>query len=325
MPLAGVWRATFLASAGLAAVAGLLLFAGAAETDRFFSWTIEPPATAAFLGATYWAVVVLFANAAREAGGAPGRLAALAETAAATLLLVATLIHLDKFHHDVFGYFWIAVYALAAPLLLAALAAGAVAGGRKVSEGEPGTPLPRGLRALIAAQALAFAAYGVALFADPGWATAAWPWELTPLTARAIASFLLGFAVAGAMAWKIDELGGLRGAAWTYLALGALEIAAALIHSDDFASGAGLLAFLAFWSSVAAAGVWGLRAPLNPGSRGARPAPARGRSTRPPRLRGRRADARGARSGRPPRSRCRARPRSGGSARRPGRPRRSSR
>ena len=36
-------RWTLLGFAGLALIAGLLLFAGSSETDEWFSWTIEPP------------------------------------------------------------------------------------------------------------------------------------------------------------------------------------------------------------------------------------------------------------------------------------------
>jgi len=59
-------RRFYAVAAGLAAIAGFLLFPLAGETDRFFSWTIEPPVTAAFLGAAYWAALVLLAWAARQ-------------------------------------------------------------------------------------------------------------------------------------------------------------------------------------------------------------------------------------------------------------------
>ena len=37
----------------LTLLAFVVLFGGAAATDRYFAWTIKPPATAAFLGAVY--------------------------------------------------------------------------------------------------------------------------------------------------------------------------------------------------------------------------------------------------------------------------------
>ena len=59
----------FVIAAILAAIAGGLLFIGADDTDRFFSWTIDPPLTAAFLGAAYWAALVLLAWAAGRTNG----------------------------------------------------------------------------------------------------------------------------------------------------------------------------------------------------------------------------------------------------------------
>ena len=60
-----------VAFAGLALVAGFLLFPLAQETDRFFSWTIQPPLTAAFMGAAYWAAFVLIGwrRGPRDVGG----------------------------------------------------------------------------------------------------------------------------------------------------------------------------------------------------------------------------------------------------------------
>ena len=96
----------FRIAAVLALIAGLQLFAGAAETDRFFSWTIEPPLTSAFLGAAYWAAFVLLAWAAAQASWSFARTVIPPVFTIALLLLVATLLHLDKFDLDsLFGGF----------------------------------------------------------------------------------------------------------------------------------------------------------------------------------------------------------------------------
>jgi hypothetical protein len=50
----------------------------------------------------------------------------------------------------------------------------------------------------------------------------------------------------------------MRGAAWTYVALGTLEILGAVLHSGDFTSGAAQAAFIACFATVAAAGAWGV-------------------------------------------------------------------
>ncbi len=80
---------------------------------------------------------------------------------------------------------------------------------------------------------------------------------LTPLTARAVASFLLGFAAAAAIAVRDGDLLRFRGAALTYAVLGALQLLGAALHWSDFEGGASLPLFAGFFASVLAVGVAG--------------------------------------------------------------------
>ena len=57
-PLTAGMRSLLIVAGVLVALAGIQLFVFSDRTDRFFAWTIEPPLTAAFLGASYWASVV---------------------------------------------------------------------------------------------------------------------------------------------------------------------------------------------------------------------------------------------------------------------------
>lgn len=100
---------------------------------------------------------------------------------------------------------------------------------------------------------------GGILFVAPGAADELWPWPLTPLTAQAVGAFLVGFGgAAGAALWE-DDLDRLRGPALAYATLGALELAALAIHSDDVtASGPWTAVYAAAWASVVAAGAYGL-------------------------------------------------------------------
>ena len=241
-------------AAGLAAIAGFLLFPLASETEDFFSWTIEPPLTAAFMGAAYWAALVLLAWAARQRSWAIARTAMPPVAAIAALLLATTLIHLDKFDLDsLFGWFWLVVYSLVTPLLAWAIARQVRAAG-PVDRGLD--PLPRSVRAILAGVTLVLAGFGIALYAAP--ADVAWPWELTPLTGRAIASFLTGFAVAAAFALWEDDVGRLRGPAFAFAALAALELLAVAVYSDDLTAGtAGTVAYVAFWALSLGLGVAG--------------------------------------------------------------------
>ena len=242
----GPIRRFYLVAAVLAAIAGFLLFPLAGETDRFFSWTIEPPLSAAFLGAAYWAAFVLLAWAARQREWAVARTAMPAVATIAALLLATTLIHLAKFDLDsLFGWFWLVVYCVVTPLLAWSVnrqvrVVGAVQRGLD--------PLPDAVRAILAAVGLALLGYGLALFLAPADAASAWPWDLTPLTARAIASFLIGFAVAAGYAIWENDLRRLRGPAFAFAALAALELLALAVYSDDLtASAAGVAGYVAFW------------------------------------------------------------------------------
>ena len=250
-------RRFYALAAGLAAVAGFLLFPLAGETDRLFSWTIEPPLSAAFMGAAYWAALILLAWAARQREWALARTAMPAVATIAALLLVTTLIHLDKFDLDsLFGWFWLVVYCLVTPLLGWAIALQVRASG-PVERGR--NPLPTAVRALLAVLGVCLLGFGAALYAAPLDSASAWPWDLTPLTARAIASFLIGFGVAAGFAiWENDAVR-LRGPAYGFAALAGLELLALAVYSDDVtASGAGVAAYVGFWAVSLGLGVAGL-------------------------------------------------------------------
>ena len=234
-------------------IAGLLLFAGATRTEDYFSWTIAPAQTAAFLGAAYsggrGAVQLGFRK--KELDEPADRV--FPELTVAVLLLVATFTSVEKFHSDLFGYFWLVVYAIATPVLIYLLAMREPG----ASEPAPREPMPSWLRLALIAQGAIFAVYGIGLFIAPSGFDSAWPWALTPLTARAIASFLLGFAVAAAIAVSGNCLRRFRGAALTYAVLGALQLLAVALHSTDFKDGPGLPLFVLFFAGVLAVGVAG--------------------------------------------------------------------
>jgi hypothetical protein len=247
----------FTAAAGLALIAGVMLFIGATETERFFSWDIEPPLTAAFMGAAYWAALVLLAWAAFQRDWSRSRTALPAVFVIAVLLLIATLIHLDKFDLDsVFGWFWLVVYIVVVPLLAVLI----------WNQHRSAGPVPRGdrpmggwLRVVLSLQAGVMLGIGAALFLFGTEVASLWPWALTPLTARAIGAFLCGFGVAAAFAVREDDLDRLRGSALAYAALGLLELLAVAIHATDL-TGSDLeqVLYIGFSASVLAVGAYGV-------------------------------------------------------------------
>jgi hypothetical protein len=245
--------------AGLALIAGALLFFGATRTDTWWSWTIEPPLTAATLGAFYWAAFVLIFAAARSQSWIRTRPAVYPIAVIALLLLVVTLVHIDRFDLDsLFGVFWVVVYSVV-PVLLAWALADQL---RSPGEDERGAARLPGLlrRALIIEGVVMVAAGGLLLIA-PGTANDVWPWALSPLTSRAIGSFLFGIGLVALIAARDDDPLSFRGAALAYTALGLLELLALNLHIPDLGDrpvATGLYA--AFWVSVAITGGYGLNA-----------------------------------------------------------------
>jgi hypothetical protein len=256
-PLTPDLRAVLAAFALLALMAGVLLFGLAEETDRFFSWTIQPPLTAAFLGAAYWSACVLIGWTARQSTWEEAAPALVPVSVIAVLLLAATLVHLDKFDLDsVFGWFWLIVYAGVPPLLATLAWRQSNVPPVAVPEAAPAS-IPGILRGLLAWQAVVMCAIGFALWVAPSTADALWPWTLTPLTGRAVGSFLIGFAAAAVYAVWDNRLERFRGAAYAYATLGALELLAAAVFSEDFDGGGASAAYVAFAATVLAVGLAG--------------------------------------------------------------------
>ena len=57
----------------------------------------------------------------------------------------------------------------------------------------------------LVALAVVLVALGAALLVAPEWADAAWPWPLTPLTARAVGAWCVGLGVAAGHARLVDD------------------------------------------------------------------------------------------------------------------------
>ena len=253
-------RAVFVVGGALVFVAGAVLYALPTRTERFFAWTIDPPLTAAFLGALFWSAALVAASAARQRAWAWARLGVPGVTVFTLLTLAATLLHLDRFHlrePDLLprgaAWVWLAVYALQPVALLVAILAQRRARGRDPGRAEP---VPRWLRALGAAQAAVLLAYGVGLFAAPETAARWWPWPLTPLTARATAAWLVAVGVMVAQgAWERDY-SRIRVAGPAYVLLAILQLGAISRFPDELRwAEAGPWLYVAFLATLLVVGV----------------------------------------------------------------------
>jgi hypothetical protein len=229
-PLAAEMRWLLRVASVLVLVAGFQLFVLSDYTDQYFAWTVSPPVTAAFLGAAFWGSFVLELLASRETIWARARIAAPAVLVFTTAMLIATLLHLDRFHLDsAFGWIWLAVYVVVPPIMLFALIRQSRVAG---SDPAPGQPLAIWLRVILGVQAALMLVYGLLLFLAPSVFAPYWPWMLTPLTARATASWLLGLGVAAGEVARENDILRARIALASYTVLSLLELIVLLRYSS---------------------------------------------------------------------------------------------
>lgn len=253
----------------LTALAVGALYVLAPATDRTFAWTIQPPLTAAFLGAGYAAGFVLVTLSLRDPVWAHSRLAVLTIFVFVVLTSTATLLHLDRLHNapefagsDVLAraaaWFWLTVYVVVPVAMLVMLVLQERVPGR---DPLPRHPVPTGLRVPLAGESVVLFAVGVPLFLRPATATALWPWALTPFTAQVVGAWLVAFALATALAAMSGDLHQLRSAAVAYTVFGALVLlAVARFHATlDWARPSSWI-FLICALAVVATGAAGWRA-----------------------------------------------------------------
>lgn len=255
-PLTAEMRRMLLTASVLVLAAGAQLFLLSEQTDRYFAWTVLPPLTAAFLGAAFWASFVLEFLASRERDWAHARVAVPAVLVFTTLTLVATLLHLDRFHLDSpFGWVWIAIYVVVPPTMLFFLLRQLRAPG---VDPPRAAPPPAWMRPLLALHAVVLFGLGVPLFLIPTAILPLWPWMLTPLTARAVASWLIGLGVGAATVVRENDRDRARVAMAAYAALAGLELIALARYAGtlDWADPR-LLVYLLFLLSALAVGLAG--------------------------------------------------------------------
>jgi len=231
-------RVLLVVAAFLVFLAGLQLTVFTTRTDEWFSWTIDVPMTAVFLGAAYWSSAVLELAGARSAGWRRASLTVWTVLVFTTLTFVVTVAHLDKFHlgadHPTSArlvtWGWLAIYAgvplaMVAALVLQARVRVEVADGvRRL--------LPAALRWLLLVLGVVLLASGVTLLVDPEWAAQAWAWPLTPLTGRAVGAWLVGLGWAAVHARLIDDAERVRPLGLTGVAFVVLEGVALARHGD---------------------------------------------------------------------------------------------
>jgi len=228
------------AFAVLTALATGALFVLAETTAETFAWTIDPPLTAAVIGAGYAAGFVLVVLSLRDPVWANSRVPVLTIFVFVVLTLVATVVHNDRMHFDDdFGglgalargaaWFWLAVY-IVIPVAMAVLL---VRQERTPGEDPPPRhPVPTALRVPLALESAVLLVVGGLIYIDPLTAEWVWPWTMPPFTARIVAAWLLAFGLATALAAVAGDLRRLRTSTIAYTVFGVLVLVAVARFPD---------------------------------------------------------------------------------------------
>lgn len=237
-----ILRATRWASLVIFAIlvpALVILWGMPDRTADAWAWTIKPDLTPIFLGAGYGAGAYFFLRTFLSKQFHPSAAGIFGAALFALLMLIATIVHWDRFNHGdaplvgaLVFYGWVGVY-IVSPVVVFAL----WWVNRRTDSGEPldgeAVVPARARRVAQIAAAGSFAAAAV-FFLAPQTAIDAWPWDLTPLTSRVLGSFTAQVGV-GALLLSRDG----RWSAWklivqTFFVATALLLVGAIRAWDDF-------------------------------------------------------------------------------------------
>ena len=168
------------------AVQILLLLPG--RTGELFAWRVQPEINSFVLGSAYVAGGYFFI---RVCAGGPWRLVAGGFPPIVVFVWlagIATFLHLDRLNEGGLPLVaWLALYVVA-PLIVPVRLSGQQH--RRADGLVVGEQLPGHLRVLLGAAGVTVVALGLIVYVAPTEAIDVWPWALTPLTARVVATVI---------------------------------------------------------------------------------------------------------------------------------------
>jgi hypothetical protein len=255
-------RIVLYAASFLVLSVGISLYLLTEMTEVYFSWTINPPLTAAFLGAGYLAAVPLEFLSAREKVWAKTRPAVPGVWVFTFLTLIVTLIHLDRFHFDspffitrAGTWVWLGVYVFV-PVAMGILWVIQIR--RSGIDPPRKAPLPVWVRVFLIVQGGIMLIFGGAMLLFPEMMVPIWPWMLSPLTSRAIGAWGVGIGVLALQAAWENDWRRLNHFAVSYALYGVLQIVNLLRYTSTLDwSRFSAVAYAIFFLSVTLIGVYG--------------------------------------------------------------------
>jgi len=264
--LAAPMRNLLYTAGALVFGAGFQLFVLTEYTAEYFAWTIDPPLTAACLGASYWAAMLLELSAARATRWVDARVAVPGVLLFTALTNIPIFQNLPAYNLDnPAAWVWVAVY-LFVPFLLA--------GALWHQLRQPGVDPARGeappllIRGALAFHAVLFLGMGFGLLLAPELAGPFWPWDLNPgdsmyggITEPYFGCWGLGLGLVAAQAAWENDMHRLRPAFPAYVALGGFQLIAVARYPETLSwDGPAAWLWVGLLASILITGVAGLLA-----------------------------------------------------------------
>lgn len=191
----------------LVAAAAILYFSGQSMAERF-AWDIQPPPTAFLVGSGYLGGAYFFTRVVFERRWHRVSAGFLPVAAYTLVMLLATLVHWDRFDPSHFPFLvWLALY-IVTPLGLPLIWARNRRTDPGTAEADDALVTPA-LRRVMAAIGGLVLVGSLLFFLLPEAAADIWPWNLSPLTARVLAGWHVLLGV-GALALSAER----RWSAW---------------------------------------------------------------------------------------------------------------
>ncbi len=218
------------------ALAWVILYLFPETSGARFAWEIQPAMTAAYIGAGYLGGALLFVHVIFERRWHRVAAAFPVVTAFTIAMLVATILHWERFDLAHFPFqLWLVLY-IVTPFLIPAL-------WLRNRVTDPGAPeatdrvVPWPARWIMGLAGAAFWGFTLVGFIRPDLLVALWVWKLTPLTARVLAGWFAllgtgGLVIARDRRWTAWRAGVQSIALWHVLV-----VVAAVLHPGDFPGG----------------------------------------------------------------------------------------
>jgi hypothetical protein len=214
------------------------------QTERYFFWNITPPINAMLVGTMYLVAGVAVAYAALRGTWEAARFIAAMGFSLSVVLLVATLVHIDRFVPGFKLTYWLFVYFIF-PVLVALLYWRYERSGTNWQVTQRAVkPITRLAAGVVGTGMLIFALVG---FIFPNLVINVWPWQISALMVRVFLSWLIALAVSNLWFWVEKEWTRLQAVAYMLIATPVVIAVMMIVNRSDLTGNP-----LSLWGFIAA-------------------------------------------------------------------------